>query len=72
MKHAIRTKIPTHHKVTFRCAVCGLQEEDKQIYRYVSHGWDFFIDNLEPTLRDWHCPHHPNGTVGIWAEEIPA
>jgi hypothetical protein len=63
--------MPPYHKATFHCHECGIVKEDKQLYHYVDKGWDFFIDNLEPVLTDWHCPQHPKGMVGVSLQEFP-
>jgi hypothetical protein len=62
--------IPPYHKVTYQCGECGLEEEDSQIYHYVNKECDFFIDNLEPALKDWKCPNHPDATVNGMTTEI--
>ena len=62
--------IPPYHKVIYQCSECGLEQEDSQIYHYVNKGWDFFIDNLEPALKDWKCPNHPDAAVNGLAAEI--
>jgi hypothetical protein len=62
--------IPPYHKVTYQCDKCGLKEEDPQIYHYVNKEYDFLIDNLEPALKDWKCPIHPDATVNGMTTEI--